>query len=133
MQLANTAEGSVLFASLDEGYIDYDPDRLEASSRQSGLIFRIGDRVRVQIARVDLLRRFLDFTLLEHEDAVSGEVREIQQKEASGRKQRTQNFAEKASGKGSKKSGKSSKKDTSAKKSRKNKKAKGGSKKHRKR
>lgn len=133
VQLANTAEGSVLFASLDECYIDYDPDRLEASSRQSGLIFRIGDRVRVQIARVDLLRRFLDFTLLEHEDAVSGEVREIQQKEAPGRKQRTQNLAEKASRKGSKKSGKSSKKDTSAKKSRKNKKAKGGSKKHRKR
>ncbi len=68
VQLPNTVEGSVLYASMDSGYIQFYPDRLLAQNRDTGEYYQLGDQVKIQIARVDLERRFLDFKLLQHEE-----------------------------------------------------------------
>ncbi|MDD7401380.1 MAG: VacB/RNase II family 3'-5' exoribonuclease [Eubacteriales bacterium] len=66
VELANTVEGSVFYASMETGYILYYPDRLLAQNRDTGEYYQLGDLVKIQIARVDLDRRFLDFKLLQH-------------------------------------------------------------------
>lgn len=68
VQLPNTVEGSVLYASMDSGYIKFYPDRLLAQNRDTGEYYQLGDQVKIQVARVDLERRFLDFKLLQHEE-----------------------------------------------------------------
>lgn len=62
VRLDNTVEGMVPFFSLD-GYYIYDEKKLEAKNRQSGEVFRIGDPVTVQLARVDRQTRNIDFIL----------------------------------------------------------------------
>lgn len=66
VELSNTAQGAVLFRDMAGGFLRYNPERMEAIDTHSGEVFALGDRVRVQVAKVDLLRRFLDFRLLEH-------------------------------------------------------------------
>lgn len=67
VRLPNTVEGAVMFASVQGGYIEYIPERMIAMNKDNGQIFRLGDEVKIQIAKVDHERRFLDFKLLEHE------------------------------------------------------------------
>lgn len=68
IRLPNTVEGAVMFASIKGGYIEYVPERMIAMNKDNGQIFRLGDEVKIQIAKVDKERRFLDFKLLEHEN-----------------------------------------------------------------
>lgn len=74
VQLENTVEGAVFYADMGQGYIEFMEDRLMAVNRDSGEHFHIGDPVEVQVAKVDLERRFLDFALLKHEDKIRGRV-----------------------------------------------------------
>ena len=57
------AEGLVHVSSLTDDYYHYDPDghRLEGSRTHHR--YRLGDQVRVEVVRVDLQRRQLDFRL----------------------------------------------------------------------
>lgn len=57
-------EGMVGYESMNEGF-DIDPGRLKAVGRSTGLILKMGDRVRIRIAEVDLARRRIDMLLLE--------------------------------------------------------------------
>ncbi len=68
VQLETSVEGAIFFRSLD-GYYEYDPDRLIAIHKDSGQILRIGQKMVVQIAAVDVNRRFIDLHLIEHETA----------------------------------------------------------------
>ncbi|MDO5016277.1 MAG: ribonuclease R [Eubacteriales bacterium] len=74
VQLPNTVEGAVFYADMGQGYIEFVEDRLMAINRDSGEHYHIGDPVEVQVAKVDLERRFLDFALLKHEDKIRGRV-----------------------------------------------------------
>ncbi|WP_437229912.1 ribonuclease R [Planctomicrobium sp. SH661] len=59
------AEGLVHISSLSRGdYFDFDRAKMALVSR-SGKMFRLGDRVRVEIASVDVDRREMNFKLLE--------------------------------------------------------------------
>lgn len=64
VQLENTVEGMVPFRDLDQYYI-YDEERLLASTRDGRSSFHLGDPVTVQVARADVVRRQIDFQLLE--------------------------------------------------------------------
>lgn len=68
VQLENTIEGAIFFRTLD-GYYRYDETRLAAIGDR-GQSIHIGDRVVVEVASVDINRRFIDFTLIEHAEAV---------------------------------------------------------------
>jgi ribonuclease R len=62
------AEGLVHVTTLSSGdYYDYDKSAQLLVARRSGEQFRLGDLVRVQVARVDVDRRELDFRLVRHE------------------------------------------------------------------
>ncbi|MGM0380568.1 MAG: ribonuclease R [bacterium] len=63
-QLENTLEGLIHVSSLDDYYVYNEADHSLIGER-SGRTLHIGDRVRVQITRVDIPSRELDFKLLE--------------------------------------------------------------------
>jgi ribonuclease R len=58
------AEGLIPIASLHDDYYFYDRAAHTLSGRREGNTFRLGDPVRVAVARVDLERRELDFQLV---------------------------------------------------------------------
>jgi ribonuclease R len=62
--LAIPAEGLVPLDSLPDDVYRYDKASHTLSGRRPGRSFRLGDRVRVAVARVDLDRRELDFRLV---------------------------------------------------------------------
>jgi ribonuclease R len=57
------AEGLVHVSSLGDDYYQYDPDGHSLEGRRHGHRYRLGDEVRVEVVRVDLQRRQLDFRL----------------------------------------------------------------------
>ena len=62
------AEGLVHVSSLGDDYYQYDADGHVLEGRRHGHRYRLGDEVRVEVVRVDLQRRQLDFR-------VAGKVR----------------------------------------------------------
>lgn len=58
-------EGLIHIAALDpDEYFDHDRDTFSLVGRRTGKQYRLGDRVRVQVAHVDIDRRELDFRLV---------------------------------------------------------------------
>ncbi|MCC6750247.1 MAG: VacB/RNase II family 3'-5' exoribonuclease [Deltaproteobacteria bacterium] len=57
-------EGLVKFEQVGE-WLEYDPERLRLFGRESRRVVSLGDRLRVRIAGANLVRRQLDFELLE--------------------------------------------------------------------
>lgn len=64
VQLENTLEGLIHVANLDDYYV-YNEEQYTLTGESSGTVLRIGDRVKVRVARVDIPGRELDFELLE--------------------------------------------------------------------
>jgi len=65
--IALPAEGMIPIASLRDDYYDFDRAAHTLSGRRAGNTFRLGDRLQVTVARVDLERRELEFKLVRHE------------------------------------------------------------------
>ncbi|MCS6766759.1 MAG: ribonuclease R [Candidatus Protistobacter heckmanni] len=61
-------EGLVHVTELGSDYFEYDEARNELRGQRTGIRYRLTDRVRVQVSRVDLDARKIDFTLV-HEPA----------------------------------------------------------------
>ncbi|MBN1912348.1 MAG: ribonuclease R [Pirellulales bacterium] len=61
------AEGLIHIDSLADDHYYFDRDTHTLSGHRRGNLFRLGDRLRVAVARVDLQRRELDFRLLQHQ------------------------------------------------------------------
>jgi len=59
------AEGLIHVTSLADDYYQYDKTTHSLTGRKAGNAFRLGDSVRVTVARVDVERRELDFRLVE--------------------------------------------------------------------
>ena len=60
------AEGLVHVESMVDDYYQFDRATHTLSGHRAGNTFRLGDRVRVVVTRVDLERRELDFRLVQH-------------------------------------------------------------------
>ena len=58
-------EGMVHVSSLNDDYYEFYEEQYAIIGRRTGQQFRLGDRVRVQVARVDREERKIDFSLLE--------------------------------------------------------------------
>ncbi|HET6573339.1 MAG TPA: ribonuclease R [Fimbriiglobus sp.] len=61
------AEGLVHISSLTDDYYEFDDEHLALFGRRRKKRYRLGDRVRVEVARVDVQRRMLDFRLATEE------------------------------------------------------------------
>lgn len=62
-ELDNTVEGLVHVSSLDDDYYQYDEETYSLIGKQTKRRFRLGDSVRIQVAKVDLEDRRIDFEL----------------------------------------------------------------------
>ncbi|MDO5733626.1 MAG: VacB/RNase II family 3'-5' exoribonuclease [Eubacteriales bacterium] len=62
-RMENTAEGTIMYSEMP-GYYSYD-ELLFQARNNSGQALRLGDKLRMQLSRVDLQRRFLDFVPIE--------------------------------------------------------------------
>lgn len=94
VRLPNTVEGAILYASIEDGYIEYIQDRLMALNRDTGIAYHLGDPVKVQVAKVDMERRFLDFRLLDHKDKLGkSEARKKKKTKGSSRSKRKHKFS----------------------------------------
>ncbi|MFC0267729.1 ribonuclease R [Kushneria aurantia] len=58
-------EGLVHISNLPSDYYQYDAERFQLKGERAGIVYRIGDGVTVQVARVDLDDRKIDFSLTE--------------------------------------------------------------------
>lgn len=59
------AEGLVHISTLSANdYFEYDPPTMSLISRRKGTTYRLGDRVIVEVAKVDVNRRELNFKLI---------------------------------------------------------------------
>ena len=65
VELPNTVEGLVPFDNMPRNdYYDYDETRKILIGRNTGEIFRLGDKVRVKLTRVDIRSRQIDFKVI---------------------------------------------------------------------
>ncbi len=60
-------EGLVHISNLDRDYFHYDPIGHRLQGERSGVVYRLGDTVRIKVARVDLDERKIDFELISSE------------------------------------------------------------------
>ena len=70
-------EGMVHVSALQDDYYEFREDRYEIVGKHSGRRFRLGDRVRVQVARVNREERKIDFVVI---DDQTGRVRKPRKK-----------------------------------------------------
>ncbi len=68
-------EGLVHISNLDRDYFHYDPIGHRLQGERSGVVYRLGDTVRVIIARVDLDERKMDFELVSPEKKTGAPVK----------------------------------------------------------
>jgi ribonuclease R len=63
-------DGLVHVSNLKNGYYEYDAMRHRLVAENTGVVHAMGDEVEVQVARVDLDQRQIDFELISHESSV---------------------------------------------------------------
>ncbi len=68
-------DGLVHITSLDNDYYHFDPIHHHLTGERSGTVYRLTDRVRVRVARVDLDERRIDFALAAPPKGVGGKKR----------------------------------------------------------
>jgi len=76
VELDNTIEGLVRLSTMDDDYYNYDERSLCLIGERTRKIYRIGDRVNVQLVKVSPEARQIDFILIDEEDE-EGEVTDI--------------------------------------------------------
>lgn len=65
-ELPNTISGFTKVSSLENDYYNFDEISLAFVGARTGYTFRIGDRVKVRLDRVDVDMREIDFAIIEH-------------------------------------------------------------------
>ncbi len=65
VELENTVEGLVRVSSLEDDYYRFDSEQHSLTGERKRRVFRIGDIVKIKVAKVDVLQGEIDFTLVE--------------------------------------------------------------------
>lgn len=73
VELPNTVEGMVRLSDLDDDYYLYDETRMELRGEQSGRTYRLGEKIRVQVIRVDTAAHTVHFAPYREEEEQDGE------------------------------------------------------------
>lgn len=67
VELPNTVEGMVRLADMDDDQYDFEEEKYCVKGHYSGKEYRMGQKVSVQVIRVDKLTRTIDFAMMEKE------------------------------------------------------------------
>jgi len=81
-------EGLVHVTELDNDYYHFDASGHRLVGERTAQVFRLGDRVRIQVVRVDLDERKMDFSLLEHTSLNTGKSKRTSSADGSGAKKK---------------------------------------------
>jgi ribonuclease R len=73
----NKCEGMLRLAALKDDHYDYDEKNFRVVGRRSGKQYRLGDEIRVRIAKTDILKRAVDLDLPGSEESFFSERREF--------------------------------------------------------
>ena len=73
VELDNTVEGMVHVNSMRNDYYYFDELHYELVGQDSGIKYKLGERVLVQVKRVDMMTKTIDFRLIDREDLEDGE------------------------------------------------------------
>jgi ribonuclease R len=73
VELDNTVEGMVHVNSMNNDYYYFDEVHYELVAQDSGVKYKLGERVLVQVKRVDMASKTIDFRLINREDSIDGE------------------------------------------------------------
>lgn len=68
VELDNGVEGLVHVTSMIDDYYEYIEDMLTFVGQHTGTVYRLGDKVKVQVAKVNLEERNIDFELVQEDD-----------------------------------------------------------------
>lgn len=85
VELENTVEGLVRLSDLTDDYYHFHEMQLALIGERTSKIYRIGDEVKVRVARVNLDERTIDFELVEMKSRAGERVNVIGAGHASGR------------------------------------------------
>ena len=61
VELPSTVEGAVKVANMTDDYYTYYEDRFEMVGKETGKIYKLGDKVRVKVTNADKIDRVIDF------------------------------------------------------------------------
>lgn len=70
VELPNTVEGLIHVSSLAGDYFYYDEEACEMVGRESGIAYKLGQRVAIQVKGVDRLARTVDFVFPVQQDRI---------------------------------------------------------------
>jgi len=63
VELPNTVEGLVHIAKMDQDYFRLDEEHYELVGERTGIVYRMGQKVRIQVSGVDLTANTIDFCI----------------------------------------------------------------------
>lgn len=72
VELDNTVEGMVHVNSMRDDYYYFDEVHYELVGQDSGVKYKLGERVLIQVKRVDMAAKTIDFRLVDREDMEDG-------------------------------------------------------------
>lgn len=70
--MSGMCEGMVKLRDMDDDFYSFDPENYCAVGRKKGKTYRMGDEVRIMVKRADLVRKQLDFVLVDAESFWGG-------------------------------------------------------------
>lgn len=73
VELDNTIEGMVRIATIPDDYFYYNDEKMELVGKDSGMTYRMGQKVRIKVVHVDKLLRLIDFELAKEDEDGEGE------------------------------------------------------------
>lgn len=73
VELENTIEGMVRIATIPDDFFYYNEEKMEIAGKESGVIFRMGQDVKIKVVHVDKLLRLIDFELAKEDEDAEGE------------------------------------------------------------
>ena len=73
VELPNTVEGMVRVSDLEDDYYLYDETRMELRGERDGRVYRLGEKILVQVIRVDMVMHTVNFVPCTGEEEQDGE------------------------------------------------------------
>lgn len=74
VELPNTIEGMIPVTALKDGYYKYDENHYEMVNETTNRTFKLGQKLKVKVARTDKILRNIDFDLVEEDDEAEVDV-----------------------------------------------------------
>ncbi|MGP6138667.1 ribonuclease R [Jeotgalibaca sp. A127] len=124
VELPNTVEGLVHISKMDQDYFNFIESHMVLLGERTGIVYRIGQRVKIEVTKADVATREIDFALVEDAElnVYDNEMNKEQKKKSGRRNKKTadkpKDFKKKVRGSGPKDGKNTGKKKTGKKKQR---------------